>query len=112
MIARGRIPFLTQTEVQLNFVERVAIQDVEVTEREFFAAKAAVERIEREVLPDSQELLQDARRLLNGGETGALEYLAAPRDYNDNARAYLDGLVRLRRAMLGINAALGRRVLP
>ncbi len=102
---------VTQTGVQLNSVERQAVQEVQVAEREFVAAKAAVERIEREVLPDSQALLQEAKQL-KGGEINTLDYLAALKDYNDNARTYLDSLVRLRRAMLDINTALGRRVLP
>ena len=72
---------------------------------------AGVERIENEILPDSTALLQDAERLFPG-EIDVLDYLAALKDYNDNARTYLDSQVRLRRAMLDINTAVGQRILP
>ncbi len=72
---------MTQAEVQLNSMERAAIPQTQVTGREFSAAKAGFERIEREVVPDT--------------------------DYNDNARAYLDSLARFRRARLDIDTAFG-----
>ena len=103
---------VTQTSVELSSVERQAILDVQVAEREYRTALAAVDRIETKILPDSRFLLKEADRLLKGGESTALDYLAALKDYNDNARSYLDSLVRLRRAELNINTALGQRVLP
>jgi outer membrane protein, heavy metal efflux system len=102
---------VTQTQVELLSTERQAIQDVQRAEREFIAAKAAVERIETLVLPDSTALLKEAERLFPG-EIDVIEYLAALKDYNDNARTYLDSQVRLRRAMLDINTAVGQRILP
>jgi outer membrane protein, heavy metal efflux system len=102
---------VTQTQVELASVERQAILDVQRADREFFAAKAAVERIEKTILPDSTALLKEAERLL-GAEITVLEYLAALKDYNDNARLYLDSQVRLRRAVLDINTAVGQRILP
>ena len=72
---------------------------------------ANVERIEREILPDSTEQLRDATRLFPS-EISQLDYLAALKDYNETARSYLDSQVRLRRAVLDINTALGQRVLP
>ena len=53
----------SQTQVELASVERQAIQEVQQAEREFLAAKAAVERIETQILPDSTMLLQDAKKL-------------------------------------------------
>ena len=102
---------VTQTEVELMSIERQALQDVKVAEREFIAAKASEERIENTVLPDSTALLKEAERLYPG-EIDVLDYLAALKDYNDNARAYLDSQVRLRWAMLDINTAVGQRILP
>ena len=102
---------VSQTEVELTSIERQAIQDVQQVEREFLAAKAAVERIETLILPDSTALLKEAQRLFPG-EIDVLDYLAALKDYNDNARTYLDSQVRLRRAMLDINTAVGQRILP
>ena len=100
-----------QTQTELASVERQAIQDVQVAEREFLTAKAGVERIENEILPDSTALLREAERLFPG-EIDVLDYLAALRDYNENARTLLDSQVRLRRAMLNINTVVGQRILP
>ncbi len=102
---------VTQTTVELASLERQAIQDVQIAEREYLTALAGVRRIESEILPDSASLLAEARKLFPA-EIPALEYLAALRDYNDNARAYLDSQVRLRRAMLNINTVVGQRILP
>ena len=45
-----------------------------------------------------------------GGDLGA--YLAAQRNYTDVVRLYRDTLVRHRRSMLQVNAAVGRRIFP
>ncbi len=102
---------VTQTQIELSSTERQAVQDVQQAEREFIAAKAAVERIEATVLPDSTDLLKEAERLFPA-EIDVLDYLAAVQDYNANARTYLDSQVRLRRAVLDINTAVGQRILP
>ena len=102
---------VTQTQVELASFERQAILDVQQAEREFLAAKAAVERIEGSVLPDALMILKEAEKLFPG-EIPIIDYLAALKDYNDNARLYLDSQVRLRRAMLDINTAVGQRILP
>ncbi len=102
---------VNQTAVELSAIERQAILDVQVAEREYVTAKASVERIERDILPDSLALLNEAKQLFPG-EMPALEYLAALREYNDNARTYLDSQVRLRRAALNINTVVGQRIIP
>ena len=102
---------VAQTETEAASIERQAILDVQQAEREFLTAKAAVERIVNQVLPDSAALLAEAKRLL-GSEVDIIDYLAVLKDYNDNARTYLDSQVRLRRAMLNINTAVGQRILP
>jgi cobalt-zinc-cadmium efflux system outer membrane protein len=102
---------VNQTQVELASVERQAILDVQLAEREFVTAKASVERNENEILPDSTALLREAERLYPG-EIDVIDYLAALKDYNDNARNLLDSQVRFRRAMLNINTVVGQRVLP
>ncbi len=100
-----------QTEVESASIERQAILDVQQAEREFIAAKAAVENIETSVLPDALMILKESEKLFPG-EIPIIEYLTALQDYNENARAYLDSQVRLRRAMLDINTAVGQRIMP
>jgi len=100
-----------QTKIELASTQRQAIQDVQVAEREYITARLGVDRIENEILPDATVLLNEARRLFPS-ELSEIDYLAAVKDYNDTARSYLDALVRLRRAMLDINTAVGVRILP
>ena len=100
-----------QTKVELAGELRQTIQEVQTAEREYYTARLSVDRLENEILPDSKTLLNEAERLYPG-ELPVLDYLAAIRDYNDNARSYLEALVRLRRATLELNTAVGRRILP
>ena len=109
-IQRSRLN-VSQTQTELAAVERQAILDVQAAELEYRAAKVGVERIESSVLADATANLRDANRLFPG-EINVLEYLSALKDYNDVARTYLDSEVRLRRAILEINTAVGQRLLP
>ena len=102
---------VNQTKTEVNAIERAAIQDVQVAEREYLTARRAVDRLEGDILPQAKGLLAEAKRLY-GSELTVLQYLQAIQDFNDNARAYLDALVRLRRAMLDLNTAVGRRIMP
>lgn len=100
-----------QTQTEVAAIERAAIRDVQAAEREYLTARRAVDRIEAEILPKARSLLVEAEKLYPG-EVTVLEYLGAIQDYNDNARNYLDALVRLRRAMLDVNTAVGQRIMP
>lgn len=100
-----------QTQTELASVERQAITDVQLAYQEYTTARASVERIVNEILPDSTALLREAERLFPG-EIDVLDYLAALSDYNENARTLLDSQVRLRRAMLNLNTVVGQRILP
>jgi cobalt-zinc-cadmium efflux system outer membrane protein len=102
---------VSQTQVELSSIERQVLQDVRQVEQEFIAAKAAVESIETRVLPDATLLLSEAKKLFPS-EITIVEYLAALQDYNDSARTYLVSQVRLRRATLDINTAVGQRIFP
>ncbi len=102
---------VTQTQVELSSTERQALQDVRQAEQEFIAAKAAVERIEKLILPDAKYLLDEAFRLYPS-EMAIVEYFAAVQEYNSTARDFLEAQVRFRRAMLDINTAVGQRILP
>ena len=54
----------------------------------------------------------DRFTLFQRGEANVITYLEAQRIYNDNVKAYHDTAVRHRRSMLGLNTALGQRILP
>ena len=57
-------------------------------------------------------MLEETLRLYRVGEADIVSYLEARRDYNEVVRQYRDTAVRHRRSMLGLNTAVGRRLLP
>ena len=99
-----------QTKVELSSIQRQAIQDVIQAEIEFQTAKSALEDIERTVLPDAKEVLKTAE-LRFPSELSIIDYLQALQDFNSNARDYLDSQVRLRRAALDLNTAVGQKIM-
>jgi cobalt-zinc-cadmium efflux system outer membrane protein len=103
---------VTQTQVELANQERQVVYDVEEAAREFNLSRQSVIELEREVVPASRRVRDSAYRRWQGGETSALEYLDAQKDYNDVVKRFRDELVRHRRAMLDLNTAVGTRILP
>ncbi len=107
--AKVNIP---QTEIQAVSAERQVVSDVLDAVQELEQSRKAVERFRGEITPVSQKVRDAAFTRFKGGDTSALEYLAAQQDYNDGVRQYLDALIRHRRAILDLNTAVGERILP
>lgn len=103
---------VTQTQTELAALERQVATQVLIAEKEYRVTRAAVDRIENEMLPDAKVVLEDTLRLFRGGELTVIYYLTAQREYNDVVRQYRDTLARHRRSMLGLNTAVGVRILP
>jgi cobalt-zinc-cadmium efflux system outer membrane protein len=103
---------VSQTQIELAALERQVISDVEVALNEYEVTRAAVRRLETELIPTARKVRDDTYRLFMGGEVENLEYLNAQRDYNEVVRQYRDYLARHRRSMLDLNTALGIRLLP
>jgi cobalt-zinc-cadmium efflux system outer membrane protein len=110
-IRRARIN-LTQTEVQMNDLERQVVVDVLNAVREFEASLRSFRDLEKTVVPSARKIRDTAFARFRGGETSSIEFFAAQKDYNDVVRSYRDAVVRHRRAMLDLNTAVGARVLP
>lgn len=101
-----------QTQLEVKSLERLVAAEVENAALEYGSSRAAVERIERLILPRAERRREDLRRLYAEGQENLDVYLNAQRDYNDVVRQYRDTLIRHRRAMLALNTAVGVRVLP
>ena len=110
-VTRARIN-ITQTEIQVASAERMVISDVLNAAHELEQSLVAVTQFRGEIIPTSKRVRDAAYIRFTGGQTSALEYLAAQQDYNDIVRAYRDALVRHRPAILDLNTAVGERVLP
>ncbi len=103
---------VTQTQIQLAQLERQILTDVQVADHEYLITLKALERIERELLPNAQVVKEDTYRLYIGGEVNLVGYLDAQREYNETIKQYLDTMARHRRSMLNLNTVLGQRILP
>lgn len=110
-ILRARIN-VSQVRTELAAQEQRVVAEVRKADREYALTRAAVARIERDLLPDARRVRDTAARRFDLGEADAIAYLDALRAYNDVVRQYRDTLVRHRRAMLRLNTAVGRRIVP
>ena len=110
-IRRAKIN-VTQTQVQAASLVRTVESDVINAVREFELSLKSVEELEAEIVPSARKVRDAAYLRWQGGETSALEYLDAQKDYNEVVRDYRDALIRHRNAMLDLNTAVGERILP
>jgi len=101
-----------QSKYELANQQKQVVYEVEEAIREYELSRTSVIEFRKEVIPASRTVRDSAFRRWQGGETSALDYLAAQQDYNDVVRQYRDALVRHRRAMLDLNTAVGSRVVP
>jgi cobalt-zinc-cadmium efflux system outer membrane protein len=101
-----------QSQIQLADVERQAQVDVAKASQEYEVTRREFQELQKEVVPDAREGLDDARRLWDRGERSILDYINAQLDYNQIVEQYLDTAIRHRRSMLGINTAVGKRIMP
>jgi cobalt-zinc-cadmium efflux system outer membrane protein len=103
---------VSQVKTELAALEQRIIGEVRKSEREYVITRAAVDRIERDLLPDSLRVRDTTFRQFTLGEVDAVAYLNAQRAYQDVVRQYRDTLVRHRRSMLRLNTVVGQRILP
>jgi cobalt-zinc-cadmium efflux system outer membrane protein len=103
---------VSQSQVELTAIERRVITDVRQAERDYAITRQAVEEIQQKLLPPAKKMRDDEHVLYVSGETDVIRYLNAENYYNEALRVYRDTLVRHRRSMLGLNTAVGRRILP
>ncbi|MDG3007358.1 hypothetical protein [Paludisphaera mucosa] len=60
----------------------------------------------------ARRIRDETLRRYNEGEAALVDFAVAQREYNEIVRQYHDTQVRHRRSMMGLNTAVGRRVLP
>ncbi len=101
-----------QTRTELAALEEQVVSDVRKAREQYAVTRASVERIERDLLPSSRQVMSTASELYRSGQENLVFYLNAQRDYNEIVRQYRDTLVQHRRNMLNLNTVVGQRVLP
>jgi outer membrane protein, heavy metal efflux system len=101
-----------QSGVELAAQEKQVAFDVEEAVREFELSRQTVIELEREVIPASRRVRDSAFRRFQGGETSAIDYIEAQKDYNEVVRRFRDALVRHRNSMLDLNTVVAIRIMP
>jgi cobalt-zinc-cadmium efflux system outer membrane protein len=110
-IQRARVN-VSQSQTQVAALEMRVAAEVRQAEREYYITRAAVEQIERDLLPGALRLRDETLRRYTQGEEALVAYLLAQREYNEIVRQYRDTQIRHRRSMLALNTAVGLRLLP
>jgi outer membrane protein, heavy metal efflux system len=103
---------VSQTSAELIGLERQVIAEVRRARSEYDFTENAIQRIEKQILPQARHWRDDKFRLYSEGKEDSLSYLGAHRDYLEVVRQYRDTAVRHRRSMLKLNTAVGLRLLP
>ena len=101
-----------QTQTQLADVERQALIDVEKAVQEYEVTRREVDALSKEVIPEASQVRDESYKLYRSGEKSVGDFISAQLEFNQVVKQFLDTAIRHRRSMLGINTAVGRRVLP
>lgn len=103
---------ISQSRLELSALERRALAEVRLAEREYRRSRDALEQIERSILPRALAQVRRKTEEFTAGTIDADDY----QDHLDTAaevtQNHRDALVRHRRAMLDLNTAVGLRLLP
>jgi outer membrane protein, heavy metal efflux system len=110
-VTRAKIN-INQSEIQVASAERMVQNDVLNAVDELEQSLVAVSEFRKEIIPVSRRVRDAAFKRFTGGQTGAIEFLNAQQDFNDQVRSYKDAMIRHRQAILDLNTAVGERVLP
>ncbi len=101
-----------QSQLEVSALERRALADVRLADRELRRSRDAIGQIERLILPRSRALLERHRRQFDAGDLSLDDMESASDDLAEAAQSLRDAIVRHRRAMLDLNTAVGLRILP
>lgn len=110
-IARAKLN-LPQSRVDADRLARQVQIDVRQAIAEYETARRLMIRIDREILPASQQALDDTRKLFEGGEIEVSEFLVVLAESVAVGRQRIDAAARVRKALFSLNTAVGRRISP
>ena len=110
-IERARIN-VDQSRIQFIYLSRRIETEVKQAWNEYRVSALIVQQLRTQVLTASRRAVEARLRLFDEGEVAKVIYLDTQRRYNENAKSYLDSLVRHRRSMLTLNTVVGQRILP
>ena len=103
---------ISQTQIQLAALQRQVTIDVRQAQREYEVTRAYVDRFEAACSPRPGRRSMMRKLFVAGELPDVTHFLAVQKEYNDLVRMYRDTAIRHRRSMIGLNTAVGSRVLP
>ncbi|WP_165222307.1 TolC family protein [Aquisphaera insulae] len=110
-IARARCN-LNQTQVELASLERRVASEVRLAEREYRSSRDLLARTEGTTLANQHKLTVRNARAFAQGKLSEDDYLSHLEDETEAIRSFREALIRHRRSMVDLNAAVGVRLLP
>lgn len=110
-IRRAEVNVAQTRNEWLALTKRVELE-VRQAAKDYDVAQNLVTRMEQQVLPQARQVRDGTLELLKGGESDAVAYLGAQRDYVDVIRQYRDALIRLRRTAMKINTVVAMKLIP
>ncbi len=96
---------------QLEALKAQVRVEVHTAYEEFTTAQELVDSIEKDLLPPAQQARDTVAYTYRAGASSLLEFLDAQRAYNETMQSYLEALASYRRAVMKLNAALGKEVI-
>ena len=103
---------LAQTRLEMEAIERRVTAEVRLAEREYRRSVAALEELERDVVPRASALTRRKTAEFAAGTIGIDDYQTHLDAAGEVGQSLRDALVRHRRAAFDVNAAVGLRILP
>ena len=91
---------------------RRLVAEVRLAEREYRRSRAALEQIEKAILPRISATLARKTAQFAAGQITADDYEGHLDDASEVAQSHRDAIVRRRRASYDLNTAVGLRLLP
>jgi outer membrane protein, heavy metal efflux system len=101
-----------QARTELTRVERAVVLEVRQARLEYDQSRSTCDRLQNEILPNTQIIRDNSHRQYLGGQVPLTDYLAGQQEYNDRVLQYVNAQVRLRRSALALDTAVGERVIP
>ena len=103
---------IPQTQIQLQRLEQRVAIEIRDAEREYANTRSYLEELESGMLASAREALEGTRKLFSTGELPTSPSSCHPAQYNDHVRRYRDTAIRHSRSVVGLNPAVGTRILP
>ncbi|MFM7108510.1 MAG: TolC family protein [Planctomycetaceae bacterium] len=101
-----------QSQLEFSSLERRALSEVRLADRELRRSREAIEQVERSILPRAAALFARHQEQFTAGRLSIDDLENSRDDLAEVTQSLRDAVVRHRRAMLELNTAVGLRLLP